>query len=60
MCSRATIGSVCVTFPATTPITAIQSAQVSSRERRNLVQSVSLRWVLRSTPPKKVTVQNRW
>ena len=30
-----------------------------SRQRRNLVQSDILRWVVRSTPPKTFAVQNR-
>jgi hypothetical protein len=43
MDTRAVTGSVWVTFPTTTAITAIQNAQVISRQRRNLVQSDSLR-----------------
>ena len=43
----------------TTAITAIQKTQVSSRLSRNLVQSDILRCVVRSKPPKNLSVQNR-
>ena len=49
-----------ITLPVTTAITAIQNTHFASRQRRNLVQSDSLRWVSRSKPPNTVRVQNRW
>ena len=59
MDSRADTGLVCVTLPATTATTAIQKIQPISRLIRNLVQSDIFRCVVRSTPPKNLTVQNR-
>ena len=49
-----------MTLPATHAITAIQNTQRMIRQSRNLVQSDSLRWVVRSMPPKTLEVQNRW
>ncbi len=37
---------------------AIQNSQISIRQMRNLVQSEIRRWVIRSKPPKTVSVQN--
>jgi hypothetical protein len=44
----------------TNAMTAIQNTQTASRQSRNLVQSDSLRRVVRSIPPNTVEVQNRW
>src|SRR6516162_4210693 len=60
MCARATSASWCVTFPATTAMTAIQNNQVTTRLRRYLVHGESLRSVVLSRPPKTVCVQNLW
>jgi len=60
MCAKATSAFLCVTFPATTAMTAIQNTQVNTRLRRYLVHGDSLRWVARSRPPKNVCVQNLW
>ena len=57
--SSARIGEVWMILPVTTAMIAIQKIQVSIRQMRNLVQSEIRRWVVRSKPPKTVSVQNR-
>ena len=58
--SSARTGEVWITLPMTTATMAIQNTHFASRQRRNLVQSDSLRWVSRSKPPNTAPVQNRW
>ena len=56
----ARIGEVLRNLPRTSARTEIQNTSTHSRQSRNLVQFDSLRWLTRSIPPKKETVQNRW
>ena len=56
--SSARIGEVWMILPVTTAMIAIQRIQVRIRQMRNLVQSEMRRWVVRSKPPKMVSVQN--
>ena len=56
--SSARIGEVWMILPVTTAMIAIQRIQVRIRQMRNLVQSEIRRWVIRSKPPKTVSVQN--
>ncbi len=58
--SSADTGEVWMTLPSTMAATTIQNTQASRRVIRNLVQSDIRRCVVRSKPPKKETVQNRW
>ena len=47
-------------LPVTMAMIAIHSTQVTTRRMRNRDQSETRRWVDRSKPPKKVSVQNLW
>ena len=59
--SSARIGEVWMILPVTMAMIAIQKHPGQrSAEMRNRDQSEIRRWVIRSKPPKKVSVQNLW